>query len=223
MATLLFQLAGPMQSWGTQSRFPRRDTDREPSKSGVVGLLCAALGRPREAPIDDLAALRMGVRVDREGLLLRDYHTAQNVRKASGGMKPTELSQRFYLADAVFLVGMEGEPVVLQMLDQALRVPVWPLFLGRKAFVPGAPPALPDGYRPGETLEQALEWWPRLTPAVRDGTQRYVIELRAAVDEYAEIRLETRQDQPISFQRGQRQYTVRRVAVRTIIAIPEVP
>ena len=213
--TLLLRLAGPMQSWGTQSRFPRRDADREPSKSGVVGLLCAALGRPRAAPVDDLAALRMGVRVDREGMLLRDYHTAQDVRKASGGIKPTELSERFYLADAVFLVGMEGEPAVLQTLDQALRAPIWSLFLGRKAFIPGAPPALPEGYRPDETLEQALEQWPRLASPLEDGAQRYVIELRADVNQHAQIRLETRQDQPLSFQRGQRQYTVRRVAVRT--------
>jgi CRISPR system Cascade subunit CasD len=184
----------------------------------VVGLLCAALGRSRDAPIDDLAALRMGVRVDREGMLLRDYHTAQNVRKSGGGTKSTELSERFYLADAVFLVGMEGEPAVLQMLDQALRTPIWPLFLGRKAFVPGVPPTLPEGYRAGETLEQALERWPRLVPASRVAMLRYVIELRTtASEEYAATRLETRQDQPLSFQRDQRQYTIRRVMVRTVI------
>jgi len=65
-----------MQSWGVQSRFGVRDTGLEPSKSGVVGLLCAALGRARHEPIADLAALKMGVRVDCEGRLLRDYHTA---------------------------------------------------------------------------------------------------------------------------------------------------
>ena len=45
MMTLLLRLAGPMQSWGTASKFRERDTGREPSKSGVVGLLAAALGR----------------------------------------------------------------------------------------------------------------------------------------------------------------------------------
>ncbi|MGH9945529.1 MAG: type I-E CRISPR-associated protein Cas5/CasD, partial [Pyrinomonadaceae bacterium] len=86
--TLLLRLAGPMQSWGAQSRFREREAGREPSKSGVVGLLCAALGKPRDEGNGDdgngdkfpalarLAALRMGVRVDREGALLRDYHTA---------------------------------------------------------------------------------------------------------------------------------------------------
>src|SRR5260370_17357943 len=76
MGTLLLRLAAPMQSWGTQSRFVVRDTGLEPSKSGVIGLLCAALGRPREAPMEDLARLRMGVRVDRGGVMQTDYHTA---------------------------------------------------------------------------------------------------------------------------------------------------
>ena len=78
MSVLLLRLAGPMQSWGTQSRFTVRDTGLEPSKSGVVGLLCSAMGSPRddEATVLRLAQCRMGVRVDREGILSRDFHTA---------------------------------------------------------------------------------------------------------------------------------------------------
>ena len=68
MHTLLLRLAGPMQSWGTQSRFTIRDTGLEPSKSGIIGLLCAALGKPRDETHPDnrdqpkleaLAALRI--------------------------------------------------------------------------------------------------------------------------------------------------------------------
>ncbi|MEZ4540218.1 MAG: type I-E CRISPR-associated protein Cas5/CasD, partial [Chloroflexota bacterium] len=70
MVTLLLQCVAPLQAWGTQSNFSVRDTGREPSKSGIVGLLCAALGRPRAEPVADLAGLRMGVRVDREGQIL---------------------------------------------------------------------------------------------------------------------------------------------------------
>src|SRR5262245_45694114 len=88
MGTLLLRLAGPMQSWGTDSRFSVRDTGLEPSKSGVIGLLCAALGKPRvEQPGDGqptlakLSALRMGVRVDREGVMRRDFHTAGGSRR----------------------------------------------------------------------------------------------------------------------------------------------
>ena len=48
MSTLLLRLAGPMQSWGTDSKFDVRRTQREPSKSGVIGLVAAALGIPRQ-------------------------------------------------------------------------------------------------------------------------------------------------------------------------------
>ena len=67
MSVLLLRPVGPMQSWGVQSRFTVRDTGLEPSKSGTVGLLCAALGRCRHEPIADLAAWTRGVRADQEG------------------------------------------------------------------------------------------------------------------------------------------------------------
>ncbi|MCX6022801.1 MAG: CRISPR-associated protein Cas5, partial [Chloroflexi bacterium] len=57
MPTLLMRLAGPMQSWGTQSEFRNRDTGIEPSKSGIIGLLGAALGWPRDADFTPLARL----------------------------------------------------------------------------------------------------------------------------------------------------------------------
>ena len=67
MATLLLRLAAPLQSWGAESKFDTRRTGREPTKSGVIGLLAAALGirRDADAEIQGLsAALRFGVRVD---------------------------------------------------------------------------------------------------------------------------------------------------------------
>jgi len=84
MATLLFRLQGPLQSWGISSHFTERDTAREPSKSGVIGLVCAAMGRPRDADLGDLVALRMGVRVDREGILRKDFQVAQDILEAAG-------------------------------------------------------------------------------------------------------------------------------------------
>ncbi|MEW6568789.1 MAG: type I-E CRISPR-associated protein Cas5/CasD [Chloroflexota bacterium] len=193
MHTLLLRLMGPMQSWGVQSRFTVRDTGREPSKSAVIGLLCAALGRPRAEPVDDLASLRMGVRVDREGSLEMDYHTAMNVYKASGGKpKDTEVSRRYYLADALFLVGLETEDrALLERLYGALRAPVWPLYLGRKAFVPSPPICLPDGMRVGETLEEALKRYPFLGRGDPPERLRLVID-----DPQGEI---VRPDLPLSF------------------------
>lgn len=165
-----------MQSWGTRSRFDERDTELEPSKSGVLGLLCAALGVDRSVwdtslqeglpTLASLAALKMGVRVDREGIVRRDYHTAQEVIRSDGkGVQATAVSQRYYLADAVFLVGLEGsDAALLECIQNALKTPEWSLSLGRKAFVPSKPLWLPDGVQTGELLE-VLRGYPQLTAA----------------------------------------------------------
>lgn len=202
MSVLLLRLAGPMQAWGVQSRFGMRDTGREPSKSGVVGLLAAALGRPRHADISDLAALRMGVRVDREGTLLRDYHTAQNVYRAKGGTKETELSTRYYLSDACFLVGLEGEMRFLHALHDALRNPRWALFLGRRAFPPSSPIWLPDGLYEGRLLNNlcAYPWLCKTKPTTYPLVRMVVEDPDGS---------ELRPDQPLSFE--PRRFAPRRV------------
>ena len=177
MATLLLRLAGPMQSWGTTSRFDERDTQLEPSKSGVIGLVCAALGRDRSEPVEDLAALRMGVRVEREGVPLRDYQTATGVLIASSG-KPdldrTVVSPRYYLADAVFLAGLEGERGLLESIQQALVNPVWPLALGRKSCVPSLPVHLPQALVE-QPLDAVLAQWPCLLTGTAPATPRRVV------------------------------------------------
>lgn len=221
MATLLLRLQAPMQAWGVQSRFGVRDTGREPSKSGVIGLLCAALGRNREAPVDDLAALKMGVRIDKPGRVMMDFHTANNVLKAAGkpgtasGLKGTEISRRYYLADAAFLVGLESDDLaLLEDLHAALRYPKWMLFLGRKSFVPSPPVYLPDGLRKEENLQKALSNYPWLGKNDKEykkllrqqGSQiRLMLE-----DENGEMQAN---DQPISFEKGDRQFAPRRVYV----------
>lgn len=137
MSTLLLRLAGPLQAWGYDSKFETRRTGREPSKSGVIGLLAAALGRKRDESIEDLRELRFGVRVDREGQLLHDYHTVQ---MKSG---KTYVTHRYYLADATFLVGIESENKAwLEEIQHALLHPAFPLFLGRRSCVPSLPIAL---------------------------------------------------------------------------------
>lgn len=193
VATLLLRLQGPMQSWGTTSRFDERDTQLEPSKSGVLGLVCAAIGRDRSAPVEDLAALRMGFRVDREGVPMRDYQTATGVVIAATGkadLGRTVVSPRYYLADAVFLVGLEGARDVLERIHAALRAPVWPLALGRKSFVPSAPLYLPGGLVDAP-LQQALSQWPALTAGDDSATLR-----RGLVEDAQEgaVRL----DQPVA-------------------------
>jgi CRISPR system Cascade subunit CasD len=179
-----------MQSWGTRSQFDERDTDLEPSKSGVLGLVCAALGRDRSENVDDLASLRMGVRVDRQGMLRHDYQTAGRVLRADlSGTQETVESRRYYLADAVFLVGLEGSDVrFLEQIHLALRDPHWPQFLGRKSYVPSRPVWLTDGLS-DHSLEIALATYPPLVEP-RPPQYRFVIE----ASEGAVVRM----DQPVS-------------------------
>jgi CRISPR system Cascade subunit CasD len=219
MTTLLLRLAGPMQSWGTQSRFSTRDTGREPSKSGVVGLLCAALGRARAEPVADLAALKMGVRVELEGMLQVDYQTAGGSRRgdygvptADGRSGGTVVSRRYYLADADFLVGLEGDVELLKRLDAALTEPVWQVFLGRKSFVPAWPvrfphePPLGPGLREGGVEEnlRSFSWAATRRPGRPDQRRRLVLECEPGHED-AEVRL----DVPISF--ASRRFGVRYV------------
>ena len=217
MSVLLLRLCGPMQSWGVQSRFTVRDTGLEPSKSGVVGLLCAALGRRREEPVADLAALTMGVRVDQEGVMARDYHTAGKggILKASGKVERKNLvvSTRYYLADARFLVGLEGDDLdLLAQLHAALRDPVWTLYLGRKAFVPGEPVWLKDGLLPDTDLRAALDTYPWLGP--EDKKPEAQVRLVLGDPDGPEVR----PDQPLSF--AERRFAPRLVRTEFIPAPP---
>jgi CRISPR system Cascade subunit CasD len=203
MTTLLMRMRAPMMSWGDHSRFTIRDTRREPTKSAVIGLLCAALGRPRWEQVHDLAALKMGVRVDREGIMLCDYHTIMDGIKSGGGKGDTVLSDRYYMADADYLVGLEGDRSLLQALDSALESPSWQLYFGRKSFVPSCP------VRQGITeleLASALEnfqnyptRWQQLF-SKRDTTQtKKTSELRCVLE--VEDSLDTRQDVPLDWQK----------------------
>lgn len=153
---LLLHLAGPLQAWGHHSHFNQRDTAPFPTRSGIIGLLAAALGRPRGAAIEDLAALSLTVRVDRPGVVLRDLHTVGGglprsatvttaEGKKRGGDATTLLSHRYYLADAAFTAALTCRPDdpedsrLLQACAAALRRPRWPLFLGRRACPPAGP------------------------------------------------------------------------------------
>jgi CRISPR system Cascade subunit CasD len=214
MATLLLRCVAPLQAWDTQSRFSVRTTGREPSKSGVVGLLCAALGRPRPEPVADLAELRMAVRVDKEGRVLRDFHTAMEILKAGGGTKTTEPSTRYYLSDAAFLVALEGDKATLTELHAALRDPHWLLCLGRKA----CPPALPV-YIPADKWDWEADWRTLFKTFPWLGTVEWQYK---KLDDQVRIILDddhgsqVRHDYPVSFEKGQRQFAPRRVSTGLI-------
>ena len=239
--TLLLRLAGPMQSWGVSSRFSIRETLLEPSKSGIIGLLCAATGWDRAADTHDLAGqsrtlvdlarLLMGVRVIREGVLRRDYHTAQNVLRAKAKLKPgkapsksdlqeTVLSDRYYLSDAYFIVGLQcDDEELLLALDKALSRPRWPLCLGRKAFVPSLPVrwgTVNDptaGVIPRPLIEAVLEARDPLHHKEADQTKRLVcdneVDTNTLDDKWIAVSQNQRTDVPLSF--SQRRFAPRDV------------
>ena len=166
---LLLWLEGPMQSWGTRSRWDVRDTGLDPTKSGVIGLIGCAMGLNR----DDLELERLdrdllfGVRVDRPGVVSTDYHTvtgyhctaagkfkhsggtARSLAKAREHGESTIVSPRDYLHDAAFLVALASDDHALlrQLAGELkhpdwpgdLQCPKWPLYLGRKSCVPTRP------------------------------------------------------------------------------------
>jgi len=162
MPTLLLRLAGTMQSWGTTSRFDQRDTGKEPSKSGVIGLLAAALGIDREnwTDLEPLTRLSMGVRHDRAGIPKRDYQTAQQIISADHSkIHETAVTTRDYLADAVFLVGLEGaDRSLMEQIHAALRDPVWPLALGRKSYVPSESIWIENGLQDAPFRDVLARW-----------------------------------------------------------------
>ncbi len=190
---LLLRLEGPLQSWGVRSRWSRRDTGPEPTKSAVIGLLGCAAGirrpdwRSNAEPDRTLEewdqALRFGVRIDRPGTIGTDYHTVQGRHwQADGKMKTalsasgarwekamhepphTEITWRDYLHDAAFLVALASDDhKLLQELEGHLARPKWAPYLGRKACVPSCP-ILVGLTDEYKDLEQALRSEPWSAP-----------------------------------------------------------
>lgn len=204
MSTLLMRFAAPLQSWGADAKYEnRRGTERTPTKSGVIGLVAAALGLRRNESIEDLRSLRFGVRVDREGSLLRDYHTAKSEKSAY-------VTNRYYLADAVFLAGLEGDEALLTKIEYALRHPMFPLSLGRRSCPPEGRLSL--GIREGKSLIEALREEPWLVSEwlLRKAPPEVTLRIVADADANNE-KAYFQRDVPLTFDQKHRQYGFRRV------------
>ena len=98
MSTLLLRLAAPLQSWGIDSKFDIRRTGREPSKKrGGLDLSVQHLeSRDDDEMVSQLATLRFGVRVDKEGILCVIFTWYDQKGESY-------VTNRHYLADAEFL------------------------------------------------------------------------------------------------------------------------
>lgn len=191
-ATILLRLAAPLQSWGTDdSKFEIRRTRKEPSKSGVIGLIAAAMGvrRDDDKTINRLASMRFGVRVDKEGEIERDYQTVKG--------KDSYETLRYYLEDACFTVGLESkDETALRKIEEALRHPAFTLFLGRKSCPPVGKVCL--GIRQ-TSLEEALKDEAYLFA----GPTRFLFETKPGE------RGILLRDQPVSFDPTHRKHTFR--------------
>ncbi|WP_228978476.1 type I-E CRISPR-associated protein Cas5/CasD [Streptomyces sp. DH12] len=210
MSVLTLQLAGPLQSWGASARFARRTTESAPTKSGVIGLLAAAQGRARHTPIDDLAALRFAVRLDQPGQRLRDYQTAHH----QVSEKSMPVSERFYLADAVFVAAVEGDDTLIRTLHQAVRDPGFLPFLGRRSCPPSRPVDLAVH---DSDLEQALadEPWHASTWYQRQRRRDATIELTVLL-ESRDGTGDVLRDQPVSFAADRRLHALRTITTTTV-------
>ena len=161
---LLLWLEAPLQAWGHDSRFGRRDTLDFPTRSGVLGLVCCALGAGGEQQelLIRLASGEMRVEAyvptDRDGNphprppLLRDFHMVGSgydtedpwqslmVPKTAEGKKAvgggTKMTYRYALQDMAFAVVLQVPETLAEEVSQALVAPVWDLYLGRKHCAP---------------------------------------------------------------------------------------
>lgn len=218
MKSVLVRLEGPLQAWSAQGKLGIRDTEREPTKSGLLGLVGSALGMPRDddATLAALAALRMAVRVDRAGTLLHDYHTAGGGRFRGSsytvyGTSDCVPSHRYYLQGASFVAALEGEDVLVAQIAEALLSPRYPLFLGRRSCPPSVLPLI--GVAEGGAREALY-----VAPLALDhdeGPFRLVVESHGGEGD-------VRYDVPLSFAQIERRYGGRYITTEWVTVAPGV-
>lgn len=161
---LLLWLEAPLQSWGHDSKFGRRDSLNFPTKSGVLGLLCCARGAGGEerewlAAWADLDMQVVGYApTDAQGNplprlpMLCDFHMVGSgydaedpwqsllIPKTSEGKGAVgggaKMTYRYYVQDMAYAVVLQAPAAWITDAVQALLAPVWDLYLGRKNCVP---------------------------------------------------------------------------------------
>jgi CRISPR system Cascade subunit CasD len=145
--------------------------------------------------------------------VLRDFHVAKSATDAY-------LTYRDYLEDAIFLVGLESEnQPFLEELDQALRTPVFPLFLGRRSCPPTLPLTL--GIR-SQGLVEALTQEPWQKSPWRQKKEEKLTLVTDALP--GESTSAVWRDQAISFHVQRREYGWRGVVRREPVSVaPPLP
>lgn len=152
-------LEGPLQSWGGDSKFYRRDTLEFPTKSAVLGLVFSAMGLrgDQEQLLSDFNGMDMFVRGYGDHCempsILEDFQVMGGgydvnnpwefnmIPKRGDGRKPsgvsgTKLFYRYYLQNIKFGVVLEFPKYITEKLVEGLTTPVYDIFLGRKSCIP---------------------------------------------------------------------------------------
>ncbi len=148
---LALYLDAPLQSWGYASKFDRRTTLAHPTRSGILGMLCAACGidRADKAGLARLSQVDVAVYGFKLGSRLTDYHTvgggydakkdAQKISpKASGASGDTVQTYREFLEGARFGVVVSGDAELIGEVGRAMQSPQWGVWLGRKSCIPAS-------------------------------------------------------------------------------------
>ncbi len=176
---LLFQIYGPLASFGEAAVGEARHSATHPSRSALLGLVAAAAGLKRDDAEGQrrlAESLRFGVKTLSIGSVLKDYHTTQvppqerkvhhyHTRRDELGSERlgTILSSREYRQDGLWLAAawIDGSTASLSLdgLAQRLAAPVFQLYLGRKSCPPGLP--LNPRIIQAESLKQAFEQYPK--------------------------------------------------------------
>jgi CRISPR system Cascade subunit CasD len=218
---LALLLDAPLQSWGFASRFQRRTTGLHPTKSGVIGLICAAMGLAKGSAEErlhlvNLAKLKMtSISMPRYDVRrMEDFHTVLNTRRASGKMNDDPVvTRRQYLLDARFGVILSGNCGLLEQIAAKLQDPVWGVWLGRKSCIPAAPVLV-------ELCESQDAAWKAILRVCKlsEETLMETFTNVTEVDEF-DKGTDSLSDQPVSFGDAtssgpdKRQFAVRRIAV----------
>ena len=151
-------VAGPMGSFGDYAGHEVRGSGHVPLRSGILGLVGAALGVQREDDEGQRALREYSVAVQSlcESTALRDYHTIETVTEptrvgvtrremlaaAGPGQSNTTVTVREFRSDVVFRVALWCAGGALWSLDQirdALCRPRYALYIGRKSCPLAAP------------------------------------------------------------------------------------
>ena len=217
-------LDGPMQSWGFSSQFRFRTTGLYPTKSGVIGILAAAMGIDKYSSraaeeISKLSELKMvSIALPRndclysdsqaEPSLLIDYHTVKETKSADNKKLLNAVqTMRHYLCDRRFGILLTGDSNLLHQVAEALKNPRWGIWLGRKCCIPSTPLFV----EVAQDLDTA--WYALLRRA--GFSSEYPLDAFKRMEDVDEFSkgTDTILDKPISFAEP-RQYAPRRIVIK---------